>query len=599
MKSEIHKLIYRLAEIMLQQEQHVLPVDLLFDDAQIGEFVKSIQIDSPYQQLLLEGVLTESVREEKLYVNFTVEGYFHYVLGDVIYDSNEALGAQGLKNIVDANKLKGAKEGVEQCLKQDVQLGNLDRVMQFIDEGPSYKNICVNPLLECLKTQGSKTTLDTILSNPTDHDWEALFSLDKLLEELQLNSLRKTFLQDVMPRNPFKTKASLWLGLKAIEIFDKAESEKYLNGINAKNPLVLEDDDLLRQLGLVYKRLGSLDMAINYFEKVLEIRVKNHGHKHINTANIHNNLGNLWLMKRNYIKALFYHEKSLEIKLKILGNQHEETGASYNNLGNVWKRKGNHDKAVECYDKSFDIFSKVYGHQHPLMGVNCLNLGAVWNRKGEFVKALFFLEKSLNIFLNTHGNQHPWTGDCFQIMGLVWGNIGDYDKEFEYYDKSLKIKLKVDGNEHPSIGNIYKALGIDTWKKKGDYVKAIDYLEKALTINLKVHGDLHSSIGDMFFCIGLVYQDWKKFEKAIQNFLKGYKIHTSRNEFPFRLAQCYESLSEFNLALKYYVEAAEMRKEGLGQTDSATIDAARNALLLSKSLKAEATLPSWIRESEN
>jgi hypothetical protein len=59
-----HLLLYRLAEIMLQQEQHVLPVDLLFDDAQIGEFVKSIQIDSPYQQLLLEGVLTESVREE-------------------------------------------------------------------------------------------------------------------------------------------------------------------------------------------------------------------------------------------------------------------------------------------------------------------------------------------------------------------------------------------------------------------------------------------------------------------------------------------------------------------------------------------------------
>lgn len=79
-----HLLLYRLAELMLEHEQHILPVDLLFDDNQIGDFVKSIQIDSPYQQMVLEGVLTESVLDEKLFVSFTVEGYFHYILGNVI-----------------------------------------------------------------------------------------------------------------------------------------------------------------------------------------------------------------------------------------------------------------------------------------------------------------------------------------------------------------------------------------------------------------------------------------------------------------------------------------------------------------------------------
>jgi hypothetical protein len=64
---------------MLAEQQHQLPVDRLFDDEQIGEFVKSIQIDSPYQQMLLEGVLTETVKEDKLYVTFTVEGYFLFL----------------------------------------------------------------------------------------------------------------------------------------------------------------------------------------------------------------------------------------------------------------------------------------------------------------------------------------------------------------------------------------------------------------------------------------------------------------------------------------------------------------------------------------
>ena len=83
-----HLLLYRIAELMLYHDQQVLPVDLLFDDEQIGDFVKSIQIDSPYQQMLLEGVLTESVKEEKLYVSFTVEGYFHFVLGEVIFNQS-------------------------------------------------------------------------------------------------------------------------------------------------------------------------------------------------------------------------------------------------------------------------------------------------------------------------------------------------------------------------------------------------------------------------------------------------------------------------------------------------------------------------------
>ena len=111
-----HLLLYRLAELMLEHEQHILPVDLLFDDEQIGDFSKSIQIDSPYQQMLLEGVLTETVRNDKLYVSFTVEGYFHHVLGEVINKQIEGKGAEALKQIVQENKLNGAKEGVEQCL---------------------------------------------------------------------------------------------------------------------------------------------------------------------------------------------------------------------------------------------------------------------------------------------------------------------------------------------------------------------------------------------------------------------------------------------------------------------------------------------------
>ena len=130
-----HHLLFRLAELMLQHEEQILPVDMLFDDEQIGEFVKSIQIDSPYQQMLIEGVLTESVQAEKLYVSFTVEGYFHYVLGEVIHNQTDGNGAEALSNIIEENNLNGAKEGVEQCLIRLIEINQYEVLFELIAFG--------------------------------------------------------------------------------------------------------------------------------------------------------------------------------------------------------------------------------------------------------------------------------------------------------------------------------------------------------------------------------------------------------------------------------------------------------------------------------
>jgi hypothetical protein len=184
-----HQLLYRLAELMLQHEQHILPVDLLFDDEQIGDFVKSIQIDSPYQQMLLEGVLTESVRDEKLYVSFTVEGYFHYVLGEVIYNRTEGLGAEALKQIIEENKLNGAKEGVEQCLIRDVQKNDLTRLMWLIDnEDYNLVDICYVPLAHSLFIQNVTSKSEEELYNT--HRNKIEFIVEELFADFSENDVR-------------------------------------------------------------------------------------------------------------------------------------------------------------------------------------------------------------------------------------------------------------------------------------------------------------------------------------------------------------------------------------------------------------------------
>ena len=133
-----HILLYRLAELMLEHEKHVMPVVLLFDDELIGDFVKSIQIDSPYQQMLLEGVLTESVKDENLYVGFTVEGYFHFVLGEVIESKAIINGFDNTVTDVINNKLKGSKDGFVEYLIKKVTREGIDQVIKFIDKYEEY-----------------------------------------------------------------------------------------------------------------------------------------------------------------------------------------------------------------------------------------------------------------------------------------------------------------------------------------------------------------------------------------------------------------------------------------------------------------------------
>ena len=108
--TNIHLLLNRLVELMIDRQEHILHLDDLFEDEHIGSFVRSIQIDSPYQQLIFEGVLTETIKEEQLMVSFTVEGYYYYVLGEVIEKRAEGKRAIYLKELLENNNLKTIKE---------------------------------------------------------------------------------------------------------------------------------------------------------------------------------------------------------------------------------------------------------------------------------------------------------------------------------------------------------------------------------------------------------------------------------------------------------------------------------------------------------
>ena len=156
----------------------------------------------------------------------------------------------------------------------------------------------------------------------------------------------------------------------------------------------------------------------------------------------------------------------------------------------------------------------------------------------------------------------------------------------------MVIELKTLGAEHPSLASSYNNIGF-LWKSKGEYDKALDYYEKCLIIELKTLGDKHPSVASSYNNIGDCLKNLEKYVLAIDVFNKGLSIQKVGG-FPFKIAQCYEALDQFEEALSYYIQSAEIRKERLGLEATEVLESIANVRRLAKQLGKEKQLPKWI-----
>lgn len=541
-----HLLLYRITELMLEQEQHILPIDLLFDDEQIGDFVKSIQIDSPYQQMLYEGVLTESVREEKLYVSFTIEGYFHYVLGEVIYYQTNGKGPECLKQIVEENKLNGAKEGVEQCLIRDVQRDDLSRLMWLIDVGDDMLELCIIPLLNSFKSNVTKKIIEKLLVNPTENDWIIIQKIHEKLFQIESHNLRNELTQNLIDLNLDFNIIYYEIISSGISEFEKNKMLILLNEIETSDFIL--NSKICYNIAYCYEKLNDCKKSLKYYQKSYSLRDTNDIDF---KAKLYQKIGWSYYILNDFTNALEYNKKGLEIRIELYGEINEYVAHSLNDLGLVYDAMEDVNSGIEYIEKAILILSKVLGENIIDIGTSYYNLGN-----------LFYSKNDLNL-------------------------------AFSKIDKAIKIYNKLLGDNHVNLSHFYYISGL-IMLNKHKYYKSIEYLNKSLTVSLNFLGEFDIGAAYTYNALGRAYKNLKKYEIAIVNFKKGFKIEQTY-DYIFSIAECYEALNQTNEALVYYIQSAEIRKEDIGIEHEATQEAITNAKRLAKELGKENELPEWMK----
>lgn len=532
--TENQLLLYRIAELMLEHEQHILPVDMLFDDEQIGDFVKSIQIDSPYQQMLLEGVLTESVRDEILNVSFTVEGYFHYVLGLVLERKFMHHSAQEIFNAISINNLNGLKEGFEYFLIRKVENQEFDFLCWFIDYGVGFNSSTVDALaygyIQAARHPIGQTIGDiskAIFATPTSSDIDVIHNVIDRIEQLQKKDVLGLLYESVLKYMEPNTAQNAQIFANSTQYLDAVEKSEKLDYLTSLNFDLNEIEvvNFYQCMGSEWDKLGKYEKSISAFKKAIFAITPILENYRSEFAEINNNLGIALQHAGKLDESLKMYQVALEIYTTYFGPAHNAIGTIYNNIGQLFQDKGDLDKALEYYLKALVKDEILYGNYHPNTAITLNNIGSLYVALSKYQEAKTSYDKALNIFLQIFGEHHHWTATIYNNLSLLDVKQKRLPSAIEYSQRALSIIKNVFGVEHPWYATTVNNIG-GIYMESGDLDNALKYYYNGLDLKRGIYDEDHPSIGISIYNIGKCFHDLGNVEKAREYYDKAYDIFT-------------------------------------------------------------------------
>ena len=488
-----HSLVYRLAELMLQRQQLVLPVDLLFEDEQIGEFVKSIQIDSPYQQLLLEGVCTESIREEQLFVSFTTEGYFHYVLGEVLHANAKQEGKAYLSTVLNSSTLAGLERGVSFALDHQVREQEF-RALAFFIKTIRFPItvVCVEPILTAFTLFGTQESLKLWFSDLTNDQVQLLHLIRKRLvysgKKVMLTQFDDCLWENIRNfSNP--NLAHLYVLSSQLSSRDLAEIETFYSQYKGLSQQAKAEDSLpfrmhiLEELGRSLLKYSEKKIALTCYEEAMELAHSPERGLHLKShvAQINKSLSNTDLAIKLYKEVI---KESNSINLWTIES------ATKLRLGEIYKQQNAFSEAGPLFGEVVSTYRKRLGNYHGETARALGYLGSFHIYLKEWEVAKGNIEESMQIRMRLLGEFNTKTCISYVNYAEILMELGDFEKSSYYLEKALAIRSKKFGRNHQDVAYTLVGLG-NLSLKKGDLLGAKKCHEEALEIRMLKLGTGH------------------------------------------------------------------------------------------------------------
>jgi tetratricopeptide (TPR) repeat protein len=327
----------------------------------------------------------------------------------------------------------------------------------------------------------------------------------------------------------------------------------------------------LFNIGVVYKRSGNLDQALDAFLKSYETfnSIKQtHNPYFLRCIDF---IASFFWEKEEFTRAEPYYLQALDIKKKSLGEDHPDYYTAINNLGVLYYRMGEYAKAEPYYQQSLRASEIIYGERHPNYARSLNNVGLLYFRMGEFGKAELSYQQALDINIRTHGKDHPDYVSNLNMLGVLNYEMGDYSEAEPYYLQSLQICEKINGEGYSDCAKGLNNLGLLYWKM-GNYSKAEAFYQKCLNVCMKSLGEEHPDYSSIINNLGTLYLEMGEYEKAVPYCLQALDLYgdasvkksTDYAKALNNLGLLYWKMGEYLKAEPFYLQSLDIYSRVFG-----------------------------------
>jgi len=248
---------------------------------------------------------------------------------------------------------------------------------------------------------------------------------------------------------------------KAEEAFKKASTLNDRIGAG-------QEIELCYQLGSLYYNFHKYDLALNYFEKTLDLASKT---SELHLGNIYHMMGMSSAGKQKWGEALKNYEQALEWYEKM-GNEYE-LADTYHQIGMVYEEQQKWDGALKNYEQALEWYKKT-GNEYELGGTYH-QIGMVYGAQRKWDEALKNYEQALEWKMKT-GNEYE-VGMTYHQIGRVYQGQRKWEEALKNYERALEWKMKT-GNEY-ELGSTYHQIG-RVYEERRELNKALEYFQKTL-----------------------------------------------------------------------------------------------------------------------
>lgn len=172
-----------------------------------------------------------------------------------------------------------------------------------------------------------------------------------------------------------------------------------------------EQAHTLQVIGIVYKGLGDLNKALAAYQDAICLRkmaLPEQQHQagqnqHIDVTIIHHNIGNIYFLQRDYVRAMESYIKSISVDTGELTKGHIHTANKLYKIGKILCKLEFFDKSLLAYEESLRIYRLTLEPIDSDIAVVLRRIAEIYERKGNLHKALLAYVEALAIFLSKLG----------------------------------------------------------------------------------------------------------------------------------------------------------------------------------------------------